>query len=82
MNLNKNAPSGEEELERSETFYRELADRRAREISRSLAFRHDGECVGCGCEIEPERRAALPSALRCIDCQADVEYEERRADRL
>jgi len=30
-------------------------------------------CVGCGDEIEAERRAALPSARRCVDCQERLE---------
>lgn len=36
-------------------------------------------CVGCGDPIEPERRAAVPSARRCIDCQHQLEREGRAA---
>lgn len=28
-----------------------------------------GFCCDCGDPIEPERRAALPFARRCVDCQ-------------
>lgn len=35
-------------------------------------------CIGCGDEIEPSRRAALPSACRCIDCQTRVERRDRQ----
>jgi phage/conjugal plasmid C-4 type zinc finger TraR family protein len=34
-------------------------------------------CLGCGEEIEPARRAALPSALRCLECQEALERRER-----
>lgn len=29
-----------------------------------------GECVDCGEPIEPARLAAMPKALRCVDCQS------------
>lgn len=36
-------------------------------------------CISCGDEIEDERRAAMPSARRCIDCQTRIErYRARR----
>lgn len=31
------------------------------------------DCAGCGDEIDPARRAALPSATRCVACQSRVE---------
>lgn len=34
-------------------------------------------CLVCGDEIDPERRAALPSALRCLECQEALERRER-----
>lgn len=30
-------------------------------------------CVRCGEEISNERRSAMPSARRCLDCQKGVE---------
>lgn len=30
-------------------------------------------CADCGDEIPPERRSALPSATRCVNCQAFAE---------
>ena len=30
----------------------------------------DGRCVDCGSEIGEERLAVLPSAVRCVSCQA------------
>ena len=37
------------------------------------------DCTDCGGEIPPERREALPSATRCVDCQA---WAERVANLL
>lgn len=34
------------------------------------------ECVECGEDIPAARRAALPSATRCIDCQEQHEKEK------
>ena len=38
----------------------------------------DGRCVDCGAEIGEERRRALPTAARCISCQAAWEASGRR----
>ena len=35
------------------------------------------ECAGCGDEIDPARRAALPSATRCVACQSRLERGAR-----
>lgn len=35
-------------------------------------------CKSCKCEIEPERRAVLPSAIRCIECQSEFEHRKRK----
>lgn len=32
------------------------------------------ECADCGIEIPEERRRALPSAIRCIECQGWAEH--------
>ena len=37
----------------------------------------DGMCVDCGREIGPERLAAVPTAARCIRCQASWEQANR-----
>ena len=37
----------------------------------------DGRCVDCGNEIGSERLAILPSAVRCIRCQASWEQSNR-----
>jgi DnaK suppressor protein len=38
------------------------------DLSRSGA--PDGRCVDCGTQIPAERLEALPSAVRCVRCQA------------
>lgn len=63
-----------------------LAIERTRQIGiqrAAAALREEGtaECIGCGEEIEPARRAALPSARRCIDCQSRVERRDRSRTR-
>ena len=63
----------------------ELADLRAeQERERGIkaaqqALLQEGreDCVACGAEIEPERREAMPSARRCIDCQTELEKAKR-----
>jgi phage/conjugal plasmid C-4 type zinc finger TraR family protein len=42
----------------------------------ALAEAGTRDCIGCGEEIEASRRAALPSARRCIDCQSRVEKRD------
>lgn len=57
-------------------------DERAREIAgivraasrEASPFRR---CRECGDEIDAERRAALPSALRCLECQEARERREK-----
>lgn len=67
-------------------FAYELADLRA-EQEREAAIRsaraalaQEGSliCVSCHDEIEAERRAALPSAKRCLSCQQRLERFRRR----
>ncbi|WP_433849604.1 TraR/DksA C4-type zinc finger protein [Brucella pseudogrignonensis] len=36
------------------------------------------DCVACGAEIEPERREAMPSARRCVECQTLFERRKSR----
>ncbi len=55
--------------------------RETREVETALARIHEGSyglCDDCGAEIDPARLKVLPSARRCIDCQARFEAESRR----
>ncbi|MGO1161719.1 TraR/DksA C4-type zinc finger protein [Brucella sp. C7-11G] len=64
----------------------ELADLRAeQERERGIkaaqqALLQEGreDCVACGAEIEPERREAMPSARRCVECQTLFERRKSR----
>lgn len=69
-------------------FAHELADMRAeqeREAGIAAArapLKQAGtlDCIQCGDEIEAERREALPSARRCVDCQERLErWQARKA---
>jgi len=42
-------------------------------VHRALAAQGAADCVTCGDAIEPARRAALPSARRCHDCETKAE---------
>ena len=46
----------------------------------SLALNATGSlaCVGCESEISTERRQALPSAIRCMNCQMLFEKSKLR----
>jgi phage/conjugal plasmid C-4 type zinc finger TraR family protein len=58
-------------LEREEAELEELL----RKQQRAAALEEKGNeiCSDCGEPIPEERRRAMPSALRCIDCQAWTE---------
>lgn len=43
----------------------------------ALAKTGKERCVDCGKKIDPKRRAALPSAIRCTKCQAEWEQKCR-----
>lgn len=45
-------------------------------VASALAGAGAAECIGCGDEIEPQRRAVLPSARRCIVCQSRIERRD------
>jgi phage/conjugal plasmid C-4 type zinc finger TraR family protein len=52
-----------------------------RRVAAALAVEGEAACIGCGDEIEPDRRAALPSARRCVTCQGRVERRGRLSPR-
>ncbi len=63
-----------------ETAEANVARERDDAVARIRAdLRAEGEdfCVGCDDPISPERKAALPSAERCIDCQQIHERKMR-----
>ncbi|UWU13257.1 TraR/DksA C4-type zinc finger protein [Rhizobium sullae] len=47
--------------------------------SRSLKQAGSVDCEDCPAEISPERRRAMPSTVRCFDCQQRFEQRMRRS---
>jgi len=67
---------GERGLERAETFERLSNEAAVARIRNNLAGLGEEFCITCGERIDAERRAALPSAKRCIDCQGKAERQK------
>ena len=61
--------STERQIEAAEAMVARERDQAVARIREGLCLKGDEFCIGCGEPIEPARRAALPSALRCIECQ-------------
>lgn len=49
----------------------------ARRAQAAIAAAGLADCADCGDAIEAERRAALPSARRCVACQGGFERQAR-----
>jgi len=61
--------------DRAFDFEEEFRADRLRMLQRAAALDAPGNvlCADCGEEIPESRRRALPSAIRCIECQAWAE---------
>ena len=46
---------------------------RIRQITKTLTPNDVTECINCGEDIEPQRKKALPWAVRCTKCQTKLE---------
>lgn len=68
---------GERAIESSGAFAEAEREREIERMKAKLALEGDEFCQDCGEEIPAARRAALPSATRCIDCQAKLERRAR-----
>ena len=62
--------TNERAIEASGAFADAERDRQIQRTRESLALKGDDYCQDCGEEIPPARRAALPSATRCMPCQS------------
>jgi phage/conjugal plasmid C-4 type zinc finger TraR family protein len=69
--------SEERGLLRAEDFQRQQDEIKVQGIRSSLVLKGDEFCNDCGDAIGAERRAALPSATRCVDCQSSHERKQR-----
>jgi DnaK suppressor protein len=72
----------EEELEETAEIFFEEEERRIEEARRALRQGTYGTCVGCGREIPAERLAAVPEAVRCLNCQRLFEGRHRQQTRI
>ncbi len=72
----------DEELDETTEIFLEEEERRIDEARRALADGTYGMCKACGRPISPERLAAVPEAVRCIDCQRHFEGRHRQQTRV
>jgi len=63
----------ERHIEAAEAAVAMMRDRAIAKVQASIAGVGAEDCIDCGEEIEPARRAALPSAKRCVSCQGKFE---------
>ena len=63
----------EQELEATTDIFLTDEERRVEDARRALAAGTYGKCADCGQEIPAARLAAVPEAIRCLDCQRHVE---------
>ena len=68
----------EREIEAAEASVQLERDTAIARIQNDLASEGEDVCVDCDDPIGAARKAALPSAERCISCQAAHEKAERR----
>lgn len=67
----------EQEVDETTAVFLDEEERRISEARRALASGTYGNCRECGREIPAERLAAVPEAVRCLDCQRHFEGEHR-----
>lgn len=63
----------ERELEVTTELFLDEEERRIAEARHALAAGRYGICCDCGAEIAASRLAAVPEAVRCLDCQRHFE---------
>jgi RNA polymerase-binding transcription factor DksA len=63
----------ERELDATTEIFFDEGERRINEARRALAEERYGTCVDCGATIPPDRLAAVPEAVRCLECQRRFE---------
>jgi RNA polymerase-binding transcription factor DksA len=68
----------DEEVDETTQIFMEEEERRIEEARRALADGSYGTCKGCGRPIPAERLAAVPEAVRCLDCQRHFEARHRQ----
>jgi len=67
-----------DEVDRANDISEDHRTVQIRSIARHLERKNTSiECEDCPGEIEPKRKAAMPSATRCIKCQEEWERYSR-----
>lgn len=69
--------SSESAIEASQLAADGERDRAVERTRLALAETGAEDCIGCGKPIPAVRRAALPSATRCVPCQTILERSAR-----
>ncbi|SOC83105.1 transcriptional regulator, TraR/DksA family [Ensifer adhaerens] len=65
-----------DEIERAAHYVEAETARTIAEARAALGASGTAECIDCGREIEPKRRAVHPAARRCVECQSLIEAEK------
>lgn len=68
----------EKYLEQASRLEQTMRDHSLQRAHDQVSGTGQADCVGCDAPISPERRAALPSATRCIPCQQNFERRKGR----
>ncbi len=72
----------DEEVDQTAEIFFGEEERRIAEAHRALARGTYGICVACGRQIEAQRLAAVPEAVRCLDDQRHFEGLHRQQTRI
>lgn len=67
----------EREIEAAEQAEAGERDAAIARIRSGLSGEGSEDCIQCGAPIPAARRAALPSAERCVRCQTELERRSR-----
>ena len=70
--------AGERAIEQAEAMVTAERDKAIADIRAQLAEPGADDCEDCGDEIPVQRRAAMPSARRCADCETRRERAAKR----
>ena len=66
------------ELDATTRLFMAEEERRISEARHALANGTYGTCLSCGRQIPADRLAAVPEAVRCLDCQRHFEAAHRQ----
>lgn len=70
--------AGERAIEQAEAMVTAERDKAIADIRAQLAEQGAEDCEDCGEEIPSQRRAAMPSARRCAECETRRERAAKR----